>query len=70
MFHDTAEEAKAAAMASIEYYRDATNFDGEWSPEVEEVKWGQVLGVSKAIQVSTDPESYDYGLIDVKGETK
>lgn len=69
LFHDTAEEAKAAALADLEYYRDEAKNEGEWPGEVEGVRWGQVLGMSRAIAQGTVPESFDYELADVKPNT-
>ena len=69
LFHDTAEEAKAAALAELEHYRDEANHDGEWTGAVEGVRWGQVLGMSRAVPQGGEPESFDYELADVKPNT-
>ena len=69
LFYDTAEEAKAAALADLEHYRDEAKHDGEWPGEVEGVRWGHVLGMSRAIPQGTEPESFDYELADVKPNT-
>lgn len=65
LFHDTAEEAKAAALEDLGYYRNEAKHDGEWPGEVDGVLWGQVLGMSRAIAQGSEPESFDYELADV-----
>lgn len=69
LFHNTAEEAQAAALADLEHYRDEAKHDGEWPGEVEGVRWGQVLGMSRAIPQGSEPESFEYELADVKPNT-
>ena len=66
LFHETAEEAKAAALADIEAYFSDAMHDNEWPDEVESVRWGQVLGAARAKKTSSDPESFDYELEDVR----
>ena len=70
LFHDTAEEAKAAALEDLECYRGEAKHDGEWPGEVEGVRWGQVLGMSRPIPQGSDPESFDYELTDVQPNPK
>ena len=69
LFHDTADEAKAAALAHIEHYREEAEHDGEWPGEVKGVRWGQVLGAASCKALATEPESFDYELSDVQPNT-
>ena len=70
LFHDTAEEAKVAALADLDAYRDDAKHDGEWPGEVEGVRWGRVLGMTRWKKTSSDPESFEYELEDVQPNNK
>lgn len=46
----TAEAAAEATRTDIAYYREACQFDGEWSDEVEDCYWGEIKGRATATE--------------------
>lgn len=51
--HETAEKAREAAEASIDYYRDESSGDGWNEDDVCQVCWGVVSEIT--VQVSREP---------------
>ena len=71
--HETAEEAKAAAEAEIQYYRENAEAGDGWPEEdVEQVTWGEIRQETRVISREPAPEGsdfdfyYEYGLRNVE----
>lgn len=60
VWHDTQEGAKASADEELKQCRKDAQFDGEWPPEVEDIRWGEVK--EAIVEVPHDEGSCDYTL--------
>lgn len=58
-------EAMRYATESLDYYRDAARFDGEWPGDVDSVKVGVVT--HKAVAVGNDADGFDYRMSGAHG---
>lgn len=61
-FHDSAEEAKAKAEESLQYFADEAASDG-WSDEVERICWGEVKEVVTEVSRKKAPKGSKFDVI-------